>query len=502
MLTIEQSWGVLLLLVLAPALGALPLGEWAGQAVRGILPAARQASQRDLLWLVMLVEALQGLGVVGLARQFFLAGSVWELVGLAALGLGRYWAGRRAAATSAISGACLHDPAAALLTGFLALVSFTLVRDRQAGRLVLWVIYPVVVGLLQPAAGDRVLAAMGLGALLAWTEYQTPVEPGHDPAAKLVQASPVSTLGGRSRRLFALFRGDRSLKSLEDPLKAAIVGDKAANLSQLLRWGYPVLPGWVVLPGDDPGPLMAFLAQKTADGGECFDPPLIARTSVQGARPSLRPFGSLPPPGQRSPSPLAFSVSQIKTPDDLTSAITAVFESYDRPSVLQDRRNRSLPEDSGRAVLIQPQVAGAFSGIAFSRVPKGEGEFTGCAALVQARPGDALSAGSRRTPPEIYRLDLEALPPGGTAPIQPHAAFPTPLSLEAELRDRLAHRSAEGEPWISPESMEDGDVPRWLVVEVAQLARSLEQRCDGTPQAVEWTFDGDRLWILQTEPQG
>jgi pyruvate,water dikinase len=67
---------------------------------------------------------------------------------------------------------------------------------------------------------------------------------------------------------------------------------------------------------------------------------------------------------------------------------------------------------------------------------------------------------------------------------------PAPLDQQETGDDRSPSVEIEG----------DGDVPPALIQEVATLARELEDRYHGIPQDMEWTYDGQQLWLLQTRP--
>ena len=65
---------------------------------------------------------------------------------------------------------------------------------------------------------------------------------------------PTEAAQGDSRQMFRFFRSDRAVLTLNQILHPDKVGAKAATLSQLNR-SYPVPPGWVLPPGDDPAPV-------------------------------------------------------------------------------------------------------------------------------------------------------------------------------------------------------------------------------------------------------
>ena len=78
-----------------------------------------------------------------------------------------------------------------------------------------------------------------------------------------------------SQPMLEFLRGDRAILSLDEELDAAIVGEKAATLSQIKCWGYPVPKGWVLAPGDDPESLTEFLQPSELS-------PLVVRSSAIG----------------------------------------------------------------------------------------------------------------------------------------------------------------------------------------------------------------------------
>ncbi|HEY9652133.1 MAG TPA: PEP/pyruvate-binding domain-containing protein, partial [Coleofasciculaceae cyanobacterium] len=125
---------------------------------------------------------------------------------------------------------------------------------------------------------------------------------------------------------------------------------------------------------------------------------------------------------------------------------------------LAQRLQRDLPDQS-MAVLIQKQIRGVFSGVAFSRDPiLQQGE----AVVIEGLPGDATRVVSGRVTPDQYRV---------------------------YIRDDA-----------SPIVEGSGDLPPALIQDVALLARDLEDRYHGIPQDIEWTYDGGQLWLLQARP--
>ena len=163
------------------------------------------------------------------------------------------------------------------------------------------------------------------------------------------------------------------------------------------------------------------------------------------------------------------TVLNVTSQAQLRRAISRVIDSYDNQAAINYRRDRSIAEDS-MAVLIQKQVKGVFSGVAFSRDPIAR---TGDWVVIEALPGDATKVVSGQVTPEQYRA-------------------------------YIAPDMATGSSWVLPEDIEivvegTGDVPPQLIKQVAFLARHLENGDRTIPQDIEWSYDGE-MWLLQSRP--
>lgn len=431
-----------ILFILCPILGGLPLINWISSAFIGRKLAEQGTGNISVSaafyhggnWVgifAVLSEAFKGIAAVLLARSLFPNLPAWELIALIALVIGRYIWGKGAGTTNVVWGVAVHDPVVAGLVFVIGGISFTILRERQSGRLAVLVLLPLLIILLHPHQQIRAIAAMGLSVLLAWIYHNIPDDLDLSPAQGKEE----------NKAVFRFFRGDRALISLNSPLNASQVGEKAATLSQLKRWGYAVPPGWVLPPGDD---LELFI--------EALQPspenPLIVRSSAVGED-GLSGSAA----GQYK------SITNITDSDSLRNAILTCLNSYNHPSAVAYRRDRNLPETT-MSVLIQQQVRGVFSGVAFSRDPVNQQSDE---VIIEALPGDASRVVSGQFTPEQYRL------------------------IVTQEETRLTSNAI-------------GDVPPSLVEEVARLTRQLESRYHGIPQDVEWTYDGEQLWILQTRP--
>ncbi len=456
-MTLTQVWGSLLIFTLCPLVGGLPIISWITYALRGrqlervgtgnvSVSAAFYQGGRLVGILAVLSEAAKGIAAVLLGRYFFPNEPAWELISLIMLVMGRYWMGKGAGTTNVVWGFVVHDWRAALLVFLIGGVSFTIFRDKTSGRYGVLILFTVILALLYPHDLARIIAAIALGLLLGWIYQKIPDDldlPSQEGKAE-------------SQKVFRFFRGDRAIISLDRELDPRKVGQKAATLSQLKRWGYAVPTGWVLPPGDNPEPLVNYLPVSESE-------PLVVRSSAVGEDSE-----------EASAAGQYQSILNVTTKLALQEAITQVSASYNDPAAVQYRRDfakqtgSELPDQS-MAVLIQKQIQGVFSGIAFSRDPIYQ---QGDAVLIEGLPGDATRVVSGRVTPEQYRVYIRE-----SAEQESRGASSAPLEIEGS-----------------------GDLPPALIQEVALLARELENRYHGIPQDIEWTYDGQQLWLLQARP--
>jgi phosphoenolpyruvate synthase/pyruvate phosphate dikinase/glycerol-3-phosphate acyltransferase PlsY len=453
-MTLTQVWGALLIFIVCPLLGGLPLIAWIAQGLTGkklsqigtgniSVSAAFYHGGRLVGILAVVSEALKGIAAVFLARTFFPDDRSWELIALIALVMGRYWMGRGAGTTNVVWGYVAHDPVVAGLTFLMSGIGFTILRERQQGRIGVLILFPFLTALRHSQDFNRILAAIALAGLLAWIYQKIPDDLDLQPTEG--RAS--------SQTMFRFFRGDRALISLDQPLNPTKVGQKAATLSQLKRWGYPVPNGWVLPPGDDPEPLLTTLTPSAQQ-------PLVVRSSAIGEDSETA-----------SAAGQYISILNVISRQGLERAIARCLASYDAPAAVQYRVDRGL-EDASMSVIIQQQVHGVASGVAFSRDPIAR---QGNTVVIEALPGGASDVVSGKVTPESYRVlvyesDLQ-------------------VGQSWELADDQ-HLPIEGQ----------GNIPLRLIQQVAYLSRHLEARYHGIPQDIEWSYDGETLWVLQARP--
>jgi phosphoenolpyruvate synthase/pyruvate phosphate dikinase/glycerol-3-phosphate acyltransferase PlsY len=457
-MTLTQVWGALFIFTACPLLGGLPFIAWITYALTRRKLAqlgtgnvsVSAAFYHGGTWvgiLAVLSEAGKGIIAVLLARYLFPGEAAWELVALIMLIMGRYLLGKGAGTTNLVWGVVVHDWQTALLVFLIGAVSFTGLRSqipaqrlRSIGRYTSLVLFPAILGILHPDDLARIVAAIALSILLAGIYYKIPDD----------LDLPVKTAKAENQTVFSFFKGVQetsryrlfsAIISLDKQLDAQKVGQKAATLSLLKRLGYSVPDGWTLLPGDNPKQLIKRL---TVSGSE----PLIVRSSAIGEDSE-----------EASAAGQYTSILNVTTKSALQEAIAQVLVSYHNPAAIQYRLDRQL-SDTAMAVLIQKQILGVFSGVAFSRDPISQ---QGNAVVIEALPGDATQVVSGRVTPEQYRVYL-------------NQASDSPL--------------IEG----------NGQLPAALIQEVAVLARRLEDYYHGIPQDLEWTYDGAKLWLLQARP--
>jgi pyruvate,water dikinase len=437
-MTLTQIWGALIILIVCPLIGGLPLIEWIAYAAAGkkltrlgtgniSVSAAFYHGGKLAGILAVLSEAGKGIGAVLLARTFFAPQSEWEIMALIALVVGRYWWGKGAGATNVTWGVIVHDPMAAMLIVLVGGVSFTIWREKRLGRLGVLGLMVVILSVQHPNEPQYIAATIGLAGLLAWIYAQIP----DDLDLSISEVNP------ESAKMFRFFRGDRGILTLNQKLEPQQVGGKAANLSQLKQWGYAVPDGWVLKPGDDIASLTQFLSPSPSN-------PLVVRSSAVDEDSATS-----------SAAGVYATFLNLTSSEALKAAILECLASYHTPEATEYRRERVQP-DRSLAVIVQRQVRGMFSGVAFSRDPVNQ--LQDCVSI-ETLPGQGLNVVSGQLTPYQYRV-----------------YFP--------------EEKIEGE----------GRIPKSIIATVAKIAREIEHLYHGIPQDIEWTYDGEKLWLLQTRP--
>ena len=453
-MNLTPIWGSLTVFVVCPLLGGLPLIDWITYAITGrqlkklgtgnvSVSAAFYHGGKLAGICAVLSEAAKGIIAVLLARIFFPTDSVWEIIAVIALVMGRYWIGKSAGTTNAVWGITAHDPIAAGLIWLISLVSFTIIRDRILGKYGALVLLVLIIGLRHPERLEYAVAALALASLLGWIYQNIP-----DDLNLAASSEPSS-----NSKMFRFFQGDRQIITLDRKLDPHEVGSKAANLALLKRQGYTVARGWVLRPGDDFKGLVAKLEPSATS-------PLIVRSSAIGEDSETA-----------SAAGQYISVLDVTSKEELHSAIINCQASYLESSAIEYRR-QSYQSETSMAILIQEQIEGTYSGVAFSRDPVDQLDDT---VAIEALPGRATNIVSGRFTPQRYRVAI------------PEA------SLDESDTETIA---------VTQENVREDNpaIPVEIIKAVALLAREMEDLFEGIPQDLEWTHDGEKLWILQVRP--
>ena len=453
-MNLTPIWGSLTVFIVCPLLGGLPLIDWITYALTGrqlgklgtgniSVSAAFYHGGKVAGVCAVLSEAAKGITVVLLTRVFFPTGSAWEIIAIIALVMGRYWISKGAGTTNAVWGIVAHDPLSAGLVWLISLVGFTIIRDRLMGKYGALVLLVVMIGLRHPYQPEYAFATFGLACLLGWIYQNIPDD--LDLAATTDKSS--------QSKMFRFFQGDKNIISLNSKLDAREVGAKAANLSRLKRQGYDVAEGWILRPGDD----LKALIQK-------LDPtvqtPLIVRSSAIG-----EDSESASAAGQYT------SILNVTNKDQLESAIINCQASYLDSRAIEYRRQNQQQELS-MAILIQQQIDGLYSGVAFSRDPVNQLRDT---VAIEALPGKATKIVSGKYTPQRYQVEISQ----------------TSSATSSEEQTITV---------IAEKSQQSNVIPQHIIESAALLAREMEDLFEGIPQDIEWTYDGTRLWLLQVRP--
>lgn len=436
-MTLIQVWGCLLIFVICPLLGGLPLAEWLMRR----LPPPTQTGHRlfgiplnGRLVIQMGVEASKGILSVLLARYYFPVDPTWWIIALIALVFGQFWLRQSKQLLGVMAGGVVYSWQVAFLLLLIGGIGITILRERRLGRLGILILFPIVVGLTSEQS-SQAMAAMGLSFVLAWVNEQLP-----DPQPSASTASMAGALVTQSQaddaHLFGLFQRDRTIRTLDQHLSATEYGHPAAILSQLKRWGYHVPPGWVLPPGDDADPLIRLLAPSP-------ERPLMIRSAVVGKQVDA---------AAPSPDP----VFQITSRRALVQVIRACRTAYSAtPSSPQHR-------DLGVSVMVQIQVNGHYSGFAWSQDFQASDP---TAVLITGGPGQTPSAALTQPTATQIRVPKTAEDVSDSMALSPHQ----PLPID-------------------------------LVSQIATIAQEIEAHFQGIPQKLEWSYDGTTLWLLEVQP--
>lgn len=448
----------LLMIVGSFVLGGLPLTSWIvkgltrvdlsqkGSGNVGVAAAFTQAGKLAGI-MAAVAEALRGIIPVIVARSLF--ASEWQaiaLISLVFLVAGRYLITRGGGVTNATWGVLVYSPPVAISAGITGVLLWRL-------AIILW-----------PSQPTRArLRAMRFACLssplwfLLW--HQVPDNRNlsyGEMLAAIALAVVLIIINLRQGDDFGLFM-KQQLLSLNDPLDIDSCGEKATRLSQLKQAGFKVPSGWV-LPSMGIEEIVRDSQSQHQDQIDYFQLPtasygypLIVRSSALGEDGEINSAA-----GQYA------TIGPVTTDEELREAIAHCRDSYWTEEAKSYRQQRHL-SDTGIAVLIQPYISAQISGVMFTRNPLDGGAQIIIEAL--AGEGDVVVSGQN-----------------------------TPLHLEINRETETAiHESIN--------QLENDDLlSRSLIIDLVAEAQAIEAFYHGLPQDIEWVWDGEQIWILQTRP--
>jgi len=503
---------IALLLAASFSLGALPLTGW----------AVRVFTRRDLRALgtgnvgvsaafihggklagiaAVLAEIVRGITPVLAGRFCFPDAPEIAIALLIPLVAGRYAIARGGGVTNAVWGLLVFSPPVAVSSGIWGLLVWGLAqrwwgegdRTRLFASRCGCLCTPIWVWVWRQSIPEF-LAAAGLALLLAAINFSQ----GDDMALS------------KSEQLF----------TLDDSLDAAICGDKAAKLSQLKRAGFNV-PAGFILPSKEEGRGKKEEGRGKREEGrgkkeegrgekeegrgdkeegrgdkeegrgdkeegrgkkeegrgekeegrrneENTDRLLISNSVIQNLKSQIpnRMIVRSSAAGEDGDTSSAAgqyqTISPVFTEAELLDAINRCRQSYWTSEAVAYRSQRQLP-NTQMAVLIQPYINSKIAGVMFSRNPLDGGSQI----IIEALPGGAESVVGGQVTPLHWEID-----------------FSTPETLEKFLRE------------IEIDSIID----KVIIAELVQQAQAIEAFFHGIPQDIEWSWDGEKVWILQSRP--
>ena len=454
---------IALLLAASFSLGALPLTGW----------AVRVFTRRDLRALgtgnvgvsaafihggklagiaAVLAEIVRGITPVLAGRFCFPDAAEIAIALLIPLVAGRYAIARGGGVTNAVWGLLVFSPPVAVSSGIWGLLVWGLAqrywltgdRARLFASRCGCLCTPIWVWVWRQSIPEF-LAAAGLGLLLA--------------AINLRQGDDMAL--SKSEQLF----------SLDDSLDAAICGDKAAKLSQLKRADFNV-PAGFILPSQEEVRWKSEEGRGKKEEGrrneENADRLLISNSVIQNLKSQIQNLmivrsSAAGEDGDTSSAAGQYqTIGPVFTEAELLDAINRCRQSYWTSEAVAYRRQRQLP-DTQMAVLIQPYIDSKVAGVMFSRNPLDGGSQI----IIEALPGGAESVVGGQVTPLHWEID-----------------FTTPETLEKKLRE------------IEISSIID----KGIIAELVQQAQAIEAFFHGIPQDIEWSWDGEKVWILQSRP--
>ncbi|NEP88293.1 MAG: PEP-utilizing protein [Okeania sp. SIO2C2] len=440
----------------------------------------------------VLAEIVRGIAPVLVAKVLFPEIFTLQLVGLILLVAGRYFIAKGGGVTNASWGVLVYSPMVALgsgITGLLILVIGKKIFPQKNQNIRQWAArlgclssFFWVLLFRQDASFFEVFALLGLAILLV-----------------VINLRQSDDMALKKQIIF----------SLDNQLDTKVCGEKAARLAQLKKAGFNVVKGFV-LPATEVGSRGNWNKEVNSSLPTINSPlpkldkmsinfPLIVRSSAVG-----EDSDNSSAAGQYQ------TIYPVKNQTELLEAINICRQSYWLPEAVAYRRQREIP-DAEMAVLIQPYIISQVAGVMFTRNPLDGG----AKIIIEALPGGAEKVVGGQFSP----VHLEIVEEGRGKKEEGKRHPPLPPFERGE-------EEGKGKNWIvtqtstnfnpvgdgelnlkekdknqSLEQVKNQDIlPEKIIQELVNQAEAIEVFFHGLPQDIEWCWDGEKIWILQSRP--
>ncbi|WP_210397488.1 PEP/pyruvate-binding domain-containing protein [Motiliproteus sediminis] len=264
------------------------------------------------------------------------------------------------------------------------------------------------------------------------------------------------------------------------PEHQPVVGAKAFTLGLLRQQGLPVPPGFcltcdaLTMLSDSSAP-----AQLPAELETLL---LDAWHQLDGAPVAVRSSALEEDQADASWAGMFATHLSITSPAQLFEAVLDCWRSLHRPAVVQLRaqqRRHQQPAPAPRiAILVQQQVDASAAGVLFTRDPLHPRAEQLCVNAVQGL-GEPLVSGLERG--DRYQLSRRG------------------ELISQHLHPQQRRLSLAGEHPLPPERGGRSSLTPAQLWQLASLGVTLEASL-GSAQDIEFAFDGDQLWLLQSRP--
>ncbi|MEM1169378.1 MAG: glycerol-3-phosphate acyltransferase [Cyanobacteria bacterium P01_H01_bin.35] len=442
----------------------------------------------------VLAEISKGIAPVLAAKLLFPEIPTWQLVGLIFLVAGRYFIAQGGGVTNASWGVLVYAPVVVLasgITGSLILVIGKQIFPRKNKNIRQW------------------SARLGCLSSFLWVLLFRQEPSFSELLAMAVLVIFLVIINFRQSDDMALQKQPKF--SLDNQLDPKICGEKAARLALLKKASFNVPDGFV-LPAIKDGNRELVVESKVkksipdSQGSTTFlsvdkildklnemswSFPLIVRSSAVG-----EDSDNSSAAGQYE------TIFPVRNETELLEAINICRQSYWLPEAVGYRRQREIP-DAEMAVLIQPYIMSRVAGVMFTRNPLDGG----AKIIVEALPGGAEKVvGGQFTP-----VHLEIVEEGKSQKEEGRSkreegggkkwmVTQTSTNVKQSLDDRLFNPK-EKDKNQSLEQVKNQDIlPPEIIQELVNQAEAIEGFFHGLPQDIEWCWDGEKVWILQSRP--